>query len=37
MAERQSHQQKYTFKEVQLLKKDTLGTGSYGVVCKAQV
>ncbi len=36
MAERQSHQQKYTFKEVQLLKKDTLGTGSYGVVCKAK-
>ncbi len=36
MAERQDHQQQYVFKEVQLFKNDTLGTGSYGAVCKAK-
>ena len=36
MAGRQDHQQKYLFKEVKLLKKETLGTGSYGAVYKAK-
>ncbi len=36
MAERQDLQKQYTFKEAELLKNDTLGTGSYGAVCKAK-
>ena len=36
MAERQDREQQYTFRNVQLFKNDTLGTGSYGAVCKAK-
>ncbi len=37
MAERQDHpEQEYIFRNVQLFKNDTLGTGSYGAVCKAK-
>ncbi len=36
MVERQDSQQQYVFREVQLFKNDTLGTGSYGAVCKAR-
>ncbi len=36
MAERQDPHQQYVFREVQLFKNDTLGTGSYGAVCKAK-
>ncbi len=36
MVERQYPQQQYVFKVVQLFKNDTLGTGSYGAVCKAK-
>ncbi len=36
MAERQDREQKYIFRNVQLFKNDTLGTGSYGAVCKAK-
>ncbi|XP_064404351.1 probable serine/threonine-protein kinase kinX [Halichondria panicea] len=36
MAERQDNEQEYIFRNVQLFKNDTLGTGSYGVVCKAK-
>ena len=36
MAERQDREQEYIFRNVQLFKNDTLGTGSYGAVCKAK-
>ena len=36
MAERQDPEQEYIFRNVQLFKNDTLGTGSYGAVCKAK-
>ncbi len=36
MAERQDLEQEYIFRNVQLFKNDTLGTGSYGAVCKAK-
>ena len=36
MAERQEREKEYIFQNVQLFKNDTLGTGSYGVVCKAK-
>ncbi len=36
MAERQDSEQEYIFRSVQLFKNDTLGTGSYGAVCKAK-
>ena len=36
MAERQDCEQEYIFRNVQLFKNDTLGTGSYGAVCKAK-
>ncbi len=36
MAERQDHEKEYIFRNVQLFKNDTLGTGSYGAVCKAK-
>ncbi|XP_064405351.1 probable serine/threonine-protein kinase kinY [Halichondria panicea] len=36
MAERQDSEQEYIFRNVQLFKNDTLGTGSYGAVCKAK-
>ncbi|XP_064405234.1 probable serine/threonine-protein kinase drkD [Halichondria panicea] len=36
MAERPNCEQKYIFRIVQLFKNDTLGTGSYGAVCKAK-
>ena len=29
-------EQEFTFRNVQLFKNDTLGTGSYGAVCKAK-
>ncbi len=36
MAERQDHKEEYVFRNVQLFKNATLGTGSYGAVCKAK-
>ncbi len=36
MAEKQDCEQEYIFRNVQLFKNDTLGTGSYGAVCKAK-
>ncbi len=36
MAERQDREQEYIFRNVHLFKTDTLGTGSYGAVCKAE-
>ena len=36
MAERKDREQEYIFRNVQLFKNDTLGTGSYGAVCKAK-
>ena len=36
MAERQDPQEQYVFTVVRLFKNDTLGTGSYGAVCKAK-
>ncbi len=36
MAERQDPKQRYEFTVVELFKNDTLGTGSYGAVCKAK-
>ncbi|XP_064405233.1 uncharacterized protein LOC135350387 [Halichondria panicea] len=36
MTERQYREQKYIFRKVELFKNDTLGTGSYGAVCKAK-
>ncbi|XP_064404358.1 uncharacterized protein LOC135349706 [Halichondria panicea] len=36
MAERQDRELEYIFRNVQLFKNDTLGTGSYGAVCKAK-
>ncbi|XP_064405301.1 probable serine/threonine-protein kinase kinX [Halichondria panicea] len=36
MVERRDHKQEYVFRNVQLFKTDTLGTGSYGAVCKAK-
>ncbi len=36
MAERQHREKEYIFRNVQLFKNDTLGTGSYGAVCKAK-
>ncbi len=36
MADRQDPQQQYAFSAVQLFKNNTLGTGSYGAVCKAK-
>ncbi len=36
MAEKPETHQHYEFREVQLFKNDTLGTGSYGAVCKAK-
>ncbi|XP_064405354.1 probable serine/threonine-protein kinase kinX [Halichondria panicea] len=36
MAERKDNEQEYLFRNVQLFKNATLGTGSYGAVCKAK-
>ncbi len=36
MAKRQDREPEYIFRNVQLFKNDTLGTGSYGAVCKAK-
>ncbi|XP_064405302.1 probable serine/threonine-protein kinase kinX [Halichondria panicea] len=36
MADRNGREQEYIFQNVQLFKNDTLGTGSYGAVCKAK-
>ena len=36
MAERPGQSAEYKFKNVQLFKNETLGTGSYGAVCKAK-
>ncbi len=36
MADRQDPEQEYIFRNIQLFKNDTLGTGSYGAVCKAK-
>ena len=36
MAKTQDHEQEYTFRNVELLKNETFGIGSYGSVCKAK-
>ncbi len=36
MEKQESEELEYVFHQVQLFKSDTLGTGSYGVVCKAK-